>query len=30
MRFVVRANKKLIAFTELEQAIHEFAATLVS
>jgi hypothetical protein len=29
-RFIVRADEKLTAFTELETAIHEFAVSLVS
>ena len=29
-RFVVRADEKLTAFTELERAIHEFAVDLIS
>jgi hypothetical protein len=28
-RFVVRGDEKLIAFVELERAIHEFAVTLI-
>jgi len=29
-RFVVRADQKLTAFLELQRAIHEFAARLIS
>ena len=29
-RFVVRADEKLIAFLELQRAIHEFAVSLIS
>ena len=29
-RFVIRADKKLTAFVELERAIHEFAVSLIS
>jgi hypothetical protein len=29
-RFIVRADEKLTALTELERAIHEFAVSLVS
>ena len=29
-RFIVRADKKLTAFVEVETAIHEFAVNLVS
>jgi hypothetical protein len=29
-RFIVRADKKLTAFLELERAIHEFAVSLIA
>ena len=29
-RFIVRADEQLIAFVELQRAIHEFAASLIS
>ena len=29
-RLIVRADEKLTAFTELQQAIHEFAVSLIS
>jgi len=29
-RFIVRADEKLTAFTELETAIHKFAVNLIS
>jgi hypothetical protein len=29
-RFIVRADEKLTAFLELQRAIHEFAASLIS
>jgi hypothetical protein len=29
-RFIVRADEKLTAFVELENAIHEFAVSLIS
>jgi len=29
-RFIVRADEKLTAFMELQQAIHEFAVSLIA